>query len=132
MAQNVINRTKIYRRDKKRCVYCTVRLERNQMTVDHVIPKSKGGCNKPWNLVLSCWPCNWKKGDSDPSPEMLDLVLRRKIMYDSRISIGKAIALCKLQNNYEEVRKLIAMQARITEAIHSGSTDLTLLSLVAA
>ena len=35
----------------------------NVATVDHVTPSSRGGSNDPSNLVVSCGPCNWSKGD---------------------------------------------------------------------
>lgn len=46
------------------CFYCKVKLFRKEATVDHVIPKSKGGLNKPENYVIACKKCNDDKGDS--------------------------------------------------------------------
>lgn len=49
-------------RDSHECGYCGARAT----TVDHIIPKSKGG---PWswmNLVASCWSCNQHKRDRTP------------------------------------------------------------------
>jgi len=44
---------------------------RRLATIDHVIPLSKGGHRfRESNLVISCWPCNQKKGDKVPGPEM--------------------------------------------------------------
>lgn len=36
------------------------------MTKDHIIPKSKGGPNKVFNMQTMCTDCNWAKGNSDP------------------------------------------------------------------
>lgn len=47
------------------CHYCGAKLEFIESTLDHVIPRSKGGTGKQSNLVLSCLPCNLAKGDSD-------------------------------------------------------------------
>jgi len=46
------------------CVYCGVKLDRNNRTQDHVHPRSQGG-NKMGrdNLEPACRHCNWKKGD---------------------------------------------------------------------
>ena len=51
------------------CFYCKTKLSwRNQndpsrATIDHVIPKSKGGSDEESNLVICCRGCNGKKGD---------------------------------------------------------------------
>lgn len=52
------------------CTYCGITVLRNapdsdpsKATVDHIIPRSKGGTNQFENLVIACWPCNLKKGD---------------------------------------------------------------------
>lgn len=44
------------------CAYCGSPLEAN-FQVDHFIPKTRGGCSSPSNLVPSCGPCNNSKGD---------------------------------------------------------------------
>jgi 5-methylcytosine-specific restriction endonuclease McrA len=48
------------KRDNYSCVYCG---SKKDLTIDHVIPKSKGGQNTWNNLVTCCSPCNLKKGD---------------------------------------------------------------------
>lgn len=55
-----VNRHKIYKRDGHKCVYCG---NSKQLTIDHLIPKSKGGKNTWENLVTCCFRCNVKKGD---------------------------------------------------------------------
>ena len=57
------NRNRIYRRDNFECVYCG---SNKNLTLDHVIPKSKGGKNSWENLVTSCFKCNLKKGNKTP------------------------------------------------------------------
>lgn len=49
-------REDIYRRDCGLCRYCAIRLTREQATVDHVVPVSKGGRSTLHNLVLACSP----------------------------------------------------------------------------
>jgi 5-methylcytosine-specific restriction endonuclease McrA len=46
-----------------RCRYCGVRKKLRRLTVDHVVPRSRGGTNSLTNLVLACEPCNRAKGD---------------------------------------------------------------------
>lgn len=67
------NRNRIYRRDGHECVYCG---SKKELTIDHVIPKSKGGKNDWINLVTSCFKCNLKKADR--TPEEAKMVMRKK------------------------------------------------------
>lgn len=48
----------------RRCAYCGTTEE---LTTDHVMPKSRGGTNDPDNLVLACRDCNMKKGARTPA-----------------------------------------------------------------
>lgn len=56
----VLSRHNIFKRDLHRCVYCG---SRRELTLDHVIPKSKGGKSTWTNLVTACKSCNSHKGD---------------------------------------------------------------------
>lgn len=58
-----LNRRNIMLRDGLKCQYCGKKGGSN-LTLDHVIPQSKGGPNTWQNLVTACGPCNTKKGDS--------------------------------------------------------------------
>ena len=53
------SRRSILRRDQRQCGYCG----KSAATVDHVIPKSRGGDSSWGNLVACCGPCNVRKGD---------------------------------------------------------------------
>lgn len=66
-------RRSILLRDKYRCQYCGARFKSEDLTFDHVIPKSKGG-QTVWDNILSCCvPCNTKKRDSLPGQYMRPL-----------------------------------------------------------
>ena len=66
-------RMNIYWRDNYRCQYCHKHFGTSQLTLDHVIPKSRGG-GKSWqNLVTCCSRCNQKKGDKTPSEASMSL-----------------------------------------------------------
>jgi 5-methylcytosine-specific restriction endonuclease McrA len=54
----------LYRLQKGRCAYCSIKLDR--WHVDHKKPISKGGENGIENLQLTCPTCNLKKSDKDP------------------------------------------------------------------
>ena len=58
-----ITRRAVFARDGWACQYCG---SRSQLTVDHVIPRSKGGSSEWDNIVASCAPCNRRKGDLLP------------------------------------------------------------------
>ena len=55
------------------CSYCNKRLLSKEITLDHVIPKSKGGAGNLENLVISCSLCNSKKGNHLPAQSALFL-----------------------------------------------------------
>jgi 5-methylcytosine-specific restriction endonuclease McrA len=56
-----ITRRAVFARDSWTCQYCG---SRSNLTVDHVIPRSKGGASNWENIVASCAPCNRRKGDA--------------------------------------------------------------------
>jgi 5-methylcytosine-specific restriction endonuclease McrA len=58
-----ITRRAVFARDGWECQYCGAR---TSLTVDHVIPRSKGGESVWENIVASCAPCNRRKGDRLP------------------------------------------------------------------
>ena len=62
-ASKRISRRAVFARDRHRCQYCG---SDRHLTVDHVIPRSKGGADSWDNVVTSCAPCNLKKGDRLP------------------------------------------------------------------
>jgi 5-methylcytosine-specific restriction endonuclease McrA len=59
--QRKISRRALFARDNWRCVYCGSTAGR--LTLDHVVPRSRGGGSTWENVVTSCAPCNLRKGD---------------------------------------------------------------------
>ncbi len=57
-----LNRENVFRRDNYECVYCGDST-RKTLTLDHVIPQSKGGKDSWDNLVTACKRCNSEKSD---------------------------------------------------------------------
>ena len=55
-------RTKLLKQTRGRCWYCGVALGTQQATIDHKIPKSRGGSSQLLNLVIACRTCNNRKG----------------------------------------------------------------------
>lgn len=56
----------VFRRDAYTCQYCGCQPPRSELTIDHVIPRSRGGASDFHNCVSSCTPCNRKKADREP------------------------------------------------------------------
>jgi len=67
----LLSRKNIIRRDGHRCQYCGQ--SRTAMTVDHVIPKNRGGGDAWENLVCACIHCNNKKGNRTPDEAHMPL-----------------------------------------------------------
>ena len=78
----VLTRRNIVKRDGHRCQYCGQ--SRTAMTVDHVIPRNRGGDDAWENLVCACVRCNNRKGDR--TPEEAGLTLRRRPRRPSHIT----------------------------------------------
>ncbi|MCK4305360.1 MAG: HNH endonuclease [Candidatus Eisenbacteria sp.] len=55
------SRRNIYKRDRNRCQYCGARPPVTELTIDHVIPRSRGGRSTWENCVLACLRCNRRK-----------------------------------------------------------------------
>jgi 5-methylcytosine-specific restriction endonuclease McrA len=56
-------RKNILVRDENKCQYCATYFREADLTIDHVIPRSKGGLSSWNNVVAACKPCNQKKRD---------------------------------------------------------------------
>jgi 5-methylcytosine-specific restriction endonuclease McrA len=69
-----MTRRNILRRDRGQCQYCGKNLAKKEFTIDHVIPRSKGGKNSWINLVSCCLKCNWKKGNKTPVEANMNLL----------------------------------------------------------
>ena len=69
----MLTRQNIFKRDGHHCQYCGTT---EDLTLDHVLPKSRGGKTSWDNLATACKRCNSRKGDY--TPEEANLKLRQK------------------------------------------------------
>ena len=69
------SRHNIYVRDGNRCQYCGRRYSTSELSLDHVVPLSRGGGTNWENVVCACLSCNVKKGNR--LPEEAGMKLRR-------------------------------------------------------
>jgi 5-methylcytosine-specific restriction endonuclease McrA len=60
ISQNRPSRSMIYKRDGHKCQYCG---STKNLTIDHILPRSRGGQDTWENLVVACLHCNTRKGD---------------------------------------------------------------------
>jgi 5-methylcytosine-specific restriction endonuclease McrA len=72
--QRKISRRALFARDGWRCVYCGT--ANNRLTLDHVVPRSRGGDSVWENVVTSCAPCNHRKGNRLPHEVHMELRIR--------------------------------------------------------
>jgi 5-methylcytosine-specific restriction endonuclease McrA len=56
-------RRRVFERDGFRCVYCGCSSAEMTLSLDHKLPRSRGGEDTEDNLVVACCPCNVSKGD---------------------------------------------------------------------
>jgi len=73
------SRYNVFYRDNWTCQYCYEKKKTEELTFDHVIPKSRKtpDSGKTWeNIVAACWRCNGKKGNR--TPEESGMVLLKK------------------------------------------------------
>lgn len=69
-----LTRKNFYLRDHYCCQYCGLRFPAKDLTLDHVIPKSRGGTDTWENLVSCCKPCNGKKDNKTPAEAGMKLL----------------------------------------------------------
>jgi hypothetical protein len=68
------SRKNIFRRDNHTCQYCKVSLNSENCTIDHVMPRSRGGRHVWENVVSCCLKCNRKKGNRTPQEANMTLL----------------------------------------------------------
>ena len=68
------NRRNLFARDDHRCQYCGKRFPHSQLSIDHVLPRSRGGATSWDNVVCCCLRCNTKKGGRTPEEARMRLL----------------------------------------------------------
>jgi len=83
LAAPVFSRQNVFRRDRFRCQYCGTKLPPEKLTLDYVVPPSRGGSVDWVNCVACCLSCRQRKGDR--LPDEAGMTLRRKPFQPSRM-----------------------------------------------
>ncbi|HUS59197.1 MAG TPA: HNH endonuclease [Planctomycetota bacterium] len=68
------NRRNIFARDGNRCQYCGRRHSTTELSLDHIVPRSRGGQATWSNIVCCCTDCNVKKGGRTPDEACMRLI----------------------------------------------------------
>ena len=69
-----LNRRNIFARDRGHCQYCDKKCPTSELSLDHVVPRSRGGSTAWTNLVCCCVACNVRKGGRTPREAHMRLV----------------------------------------------------------
>ncbi len=67
------NRRNIFKRDRYSCQYCGSKPSARELTIDHILPRSRGGESSWSNCVLACFKCNHRKADRLPAEAHMKL-----------------------------------------------------------
>ena len=70
------NRRNLFARDGHNCQYCGKNLPTQQLSLDHVLPRSRGGKTTWENVVSACVDCNTRKGSRTPTEARMKLIRR--------------------------------------------------------
>ncbi len=97
MAVSKRTRFEVLKRDDHTCQYCGAKAPDAVLHVDHVIPKSLGGSNKPENLLTACKDCNAGKGSSNLTDEKVSELSDRAAHY----AITMRRAATAIREDYE-------------------------------
>ena len=68
------NRRNIFARDGNRCQYCGKKFSTGELSLDHVLPRSRGGAMTWENIVCACVRCNVRKGGRTPAEAGVKLI----------------------------------------------------------
>ena len=100
-----MKRLRIYMRDKYRCQYCGEKKPAGELTLDHILPRSRGGGNSPVNVVTACVSCNNRKGDRTPAEARMPLLTSQSAL---RVKLERVV-LCHYAEARVEWRKYLFM-----------------------
>lgn len=79
MVSHKPSKTMIYKRDNNSCQYCG---STRHLTIDHVVPKCRGGGDTWENLVVACSSCNTKKGNTPLEQTGMRLLKKPRAPYN--------------------------------------------------
>ena len=88
----------VYYRDKFQCQYCGIKCSRSELTIDHVVPKSRwkalgnsGSSNNFENTVCCCQPCNIRKKNRTPKEAGMQLLSQPKKISRRQVFVNRVM-----------------------------------------
>ena len=117
--QSGMKRLRIYLRDKYRCQYCGEKKSAGELTLDHILPRSRGGDNSPVNIVTACLTCNNRKSNRTPQEARMPLLTSQTAL---RVKLERVV-LCHYAEARAEWRKYLFMDMHddrgVMEKVHN-------------
>ena len=110
-SRSASKRARILMRDRHRCQYCGHRFNAFELTLDHILPRSRGGRTEPENLCAACKPCNQRKGNRTPDEARMPLLSAPAAL---RYGLER-VALYHSAGSRPEWRKYLFMREDVTE-----------------
>jgi 5-methylcytosine-specific restriction endonuclease McrA len=114
-----MKRLRIYMRDKFRCQYCGEKKVASGLTLDHILPRSRGGDNSPVNVVTACVACNNRKSNRTPAEARMPLLTTQTAL---RVKLERVV-LCHYAEARAEWRKYLFMDVHddrdVMEKVHA-------------
>ena len=96
-----MRRGEIFERDAYRCVYCGEEFAAEELTIDHVQPRVRGGDSSPGNVVSACGGCNTAKGHR----KLADFLLAEPTARRNFLALARFVYPRHLRALQEEMRK---------------------------
>ena len=117
--QSGMKRLRIYMRDKFRCQYCGEKKRVVELTLDHIVPRSRGGENSPVNIATACVTCNNRKSNRTPEEARMPLLTSQSTL---RVKLERVV-LCYYAEARAEWRKYLFMDVQddrgVMEKVHA-------------
>jgi 5-methylcytosine-specific restriction endonuclease McrA len=96
-----MRRGEIFERDGYRCVYCGEEFAPDELTIDHVQPRVRGGDSSPGNVVSACGGCNTAKGHR----KLADFLVAEPVARKNFLTLARFVYPRHLRALMEEMRK---------------------------
>ena len=97
-------RRNLYEHYKNTCCYCAKVFKSQNLNLDHIIPRSKGGKTDWSNIVTSCIPCNQRKDNKLPQEVGMKLkILPTKPRWRGPLSVLKFSSPIKIRKSWQKV-----------------------------
>src|SRR5258707_11915149 len=111
--QSGMKRLRIYMRDKFRCQYCGEKKGVSELTLDHIMPRSRGGDNSPLNIVTPCIKGNNRKANRTPAETRMPLLTSQTTL---RVKLERVV-LCHYAEAPVDSRKYLFIDVHEDRAI---------------